>query len=80
LDGLKAMVFGLCNDCEAKGNAIWDSSLLDVLYEHFKDKPYPSFYGLTIGHTNNQIPLPIGLECELNSVEGTIRILENYCE
>ncbi len=79
LDGLKAMVFGLCNDCEAKGNPIWDSSLLDVLYEHFKDKPYPSFYGLTIGHTNNQIPLPIGLECELNSVEGTITILENYC-
>lgn len=80
LDGLKALVFGLCNDCESKGNSIWDYSLLDVLNEHFSNKPYASFYGLNIGHTSNQIPLPIGLNCELNATEGTITILENYCE
>lgn len=80
LDGIGALVFGLCNDCIPQGNPIWDNSLLDVLYEHFSNKPYPSFYGLTIGHTENQIPLPMGLNCELNATEGTLNVVENYCE
>lgn len=80
LDKLRGLVFGLCTDCEPKGVPIWDKSLLDVLIEHFGHRPYPSFYGLTIGHTPNQIPLPIGLTCELNSDNGTLNITESYCK
>ncbi len=80
LDNLKGLVFGLCSDCEPKGNPIWDKSLLDVLIEHFGNRIYPSFYGLTIGHTSNQIPLPVGLNCRLDATDGSLKILENFCE
>ncbi len=80
LDNIKGLVFGLCTDCEPKGFPVWDKSLLDVLIEHFGGRNYPSFYGLTIGHTFNQIPLPVGVNSRLDSTDGTINILENYCE
>lgn len=80
LEKIKGLVFGLCTDCDPKGVPIWDKSLLDVLVEHFGNRPYPSFYGLTIGHTVNQIPLPIGLNCRLDATNGSITILESYCE
>lgn len=80
LDNIKGLVFGLCTDCDPKGVPIWDKSLLDVLVEHFGQRTYPSFYGLTIGHTINQIPLPVGLNSELDATNGKITILESYCE
>lgn len=80
LDNLKGLLFGLCTDCESKGVPVWDKSLLDVLVEHFGNRKYPSFYGLTIGHTFNQIPLPIGLNCTLDATMGTLNITESFCE
>lgn len=80
LENLKGLVFGLCTDCDSKSSNVWDKSLLDVLIEHFGNRQYPSFYGLAIGHTPNQFPLPIGVESKIDADDGSIAILESFCE
>jgi muramoyltetrapeptide carboxypeptidase LdcA involved in peptidoglycan recycling len=37
----------------------------------------PVLYGVTIGHTNDQLTLPLGVMATLNADAGTLEITEN---
>jgi muramoyltetrapeptide carboxypeptidase len=77
-DKCKAIIFGKCNDCDAgESQSTWDLSLGEVLDNYFGKLKIPSFYGLMIGHTPEQLTLPIGCEVSINSVDGTIKLLES---
>lgn len=71
----KGIVFGYCNDCTIKSMPpSWDLQLGDVLDKYFASLPIPSFYGLMIGHTSEQLTLPYSLEAEMDSELGLMKI------
>lgn len=77
-DKCKAVIFGKCSDCDAgESQSTWDSSLGEVLDNYFGNLKIPSFYGLMIGHTPEQLTLPLGCEVLMNSEDGTIKLLES---
>lgn len=78
-DDCNAVIFGKCNDCVYKGapSSTWDSSLGEVLDLYLKDLKKPVMYGLMIGHTPDQLTLPIGLKASVNADEGFIEINES---
>jgi muramoyltetrapeptide carboxypeptidase len=76
LDKLKGIVFGACTDCQAKSR-IWDPALGEVLDNYLKGRNYPVIYGLMIGHTDEQLIVPYGINARLNADSGTIELLES---
>jgi muramoyltetrapeptide carboxypeptidase len=76
LDKLKGIVFGACTDCLAKSR-IWDPALGEVLDNYLKGRNYPVIYGLMIGHTDEQLILPYGINARLSADNGTIELLES---
>jgi muramoyltetrapeptide carboxypeptidase len=75
----KGIVFGKCAGCDFSGlnsSRIWDSALGEVLDYQLGNLNIPVFYGLLIGHTNEQFTLPYGIESEINSELGELNILE----
>lgn len=78
LDDAAGIIFGRCTDCSAGLNqSTWDWSLGEVIDYYLKPLQKPSFYGLMIGHTNEQITLPLGCNVRIDAGQGTLEILEN---
>ncbi len=78
-DNIRGLIFGKCNDCDSTDSNIFDKSLLDVLYSHFSNYDFPSFYGLMIGHTPTQYPLPLGVQATMDATNGKVILNESYC-
>lgn len=80
-DKIKGLVFGTCNDCIQKSAPVTsDFALGDVLDKYFAELKVPSFYGLMIGHTSDQLTLPYSVETEIDSDLGILNILESGVE
>ncbi|MER3328611.1 MAG: LD-carboxypeptidase, partial [Candidatus Kapaibacterium sp.] len=78
LDNLNGVVIGKCDDCSAgSSQSSWDRSELEVYNYIFASMNYPVFYGLLLGHTSTQFTIPIGIEAEIDSENGTLEILES---
>lgn len=76
----KGIIFGECAGCnfdKLNSSRVWDYALGEILDQAFSDLNIPIVYGITIGHTSNQITLPIGLKATMNSDEGSITINES---
>lgn len=76
----KGIIFGECASCnfdKLNSSRVWDYALGEILDQAFADLNIPIVYGLTIGHTSNQVTLPIGLKATLSSDEGTLTINES---
>lgn len=78
-DNIRGLIFGKCNDCNSTDSNIFDKSLLDVVHSHFSNYDFPSFYGLMIGHTSTQYPLPLGIKATLDATNGRVILNESYC-
>ena len=77
-EGVKGIVIGKCEDCEiGSSNSTWDLSLGEVIDYYIKPLNVPSFYGLMIGHTKEQLTLPHGCLCSINTEDCTINLLES---
>jgi muramoyltetrapeptide carboxypeptidase len=74
LSKIKGFVFGNCKDCAPKMSPTL--SMTDVLYDHIAPLGIPAWYGSMIGHITNKFTVPIGTRVEIDSVSGTIRMLE----
>jgi muramoyltetrapeptide carboxypeptidase len=78
LDKLKGVVIGKCDECSAgESQSSWDRSELEVYNYIFASMNYPVFYGLLFGHTSTQFTIPIGIEAEIYSENGSLNILES---
>jgi len=76
----KGIVIGECAGCNfdrPNSSRVWDFTLGEILDQIFSDIEIPVLFGLTIGHTSNQITLPIGLNAILDANEGSITINES---
>jgi muramoyltetrapeptide carboxypeptidase len=75
LDQILGFVFGKCTDCDP-GTGYGSLTLEQVFDDHIKPLGVPSWHGSMIGHISKKFTVPIGIKVEIDSNEGTIRLLE----
>lgn len=79
LQNAAGIVFGECNECvprEFRPSFSSTFSLGEVLDNILGDLPIPVLTGLTIGHTADQLTLPLGLAAVLNADRGELTVEE----
>lgn len=76
LDQLAGFVFGKCSDCGPSSGSYGSLTLDDVLNEHIIPLNKPAYSGAMIGHIRDKFTVPLGVEAELDTAAGTIRLLE----
>lgn len=69
---LAGFVFGRCTDCPVSGPALSIGQLLRERFSHV-----PSIWGLSFGHIEKKLTLPIGLSATLDADAGTLTIDES---
>ncbi len=78
-DGVAGVIFGECQDCRAKDykpSTTIPYGLGEVLDNILGNLKVPVLYGLTIGHTDDQLTLPVGVMATLDATNGTLDIKE----
>jgi len=78
-DGVAGVIFGECQDCRAKDfkpSTTIPYGLGEVLDNILGNLKVPVLYGLTIGHTDDQLTLPLGVVATLDASSGTLEIKE----
>ena len=73
LDRLAGFVFGRCTQCEVKGPTF---SLGEILRDRFASAPYPAISGVSFGHLEQKLVMPIGVTATLDGDAGTLRLDE----
>lgn len=74
------IVVGECVDCkpnEYKPSLGSNFSLGEVLDAMMKPLTIPVFYGLTFGHTDDQLTLPLGVMATMDADKGTLEVKES---
>jgi muramoyltetrapeptide carboxypeptidase len=74
-DKLVGFIFGQCTTCSPDAD-YGSLTLEEVILDHIKPLGIPAWSGAMIGHIEPILTLPIGLEVEIDSRVGTIRMLE----
>jgi muramoyltetrapeptide carboxypeptidase len=80
LKAAAGIVFGECHDCgpnDYKPSFAWNMTLGEVLDDRLSGIRRPAFSGLTIGHTADQLTLPIGVMASLDATNGTLTVEES---
>ncbi len=78
-DRVAGIIFGECRDCgprDYKPSMESNYSLGEVLDSILGELKVPVLYGLTIGHTADQLTLPLGVMATLDADQGTLDITE----
>jgi muramoyltetrapeptide carboxypeptidase len=80
LQAAAGIIVGECNDCgprEFRPSYASPYSMGETFDNILGDLRAPVFYGLTVGHTANQLTLPLGLRASMDAVKGTLTIEES---
>lgn len=73
LRGIRGFLWGRCTDCEPKGNSF---SLEEILRDRFSTLGIPALSGLSFGHIESKMTLPIGVMATVDGDAGTFTIDE----
>ena len=76
LEVISGFIFGQCTNCLPVGG-YGSLTLEEVMSDHIKPLGIPAWAGAQIGHLENILTLPIGLEVEIDANTGTITYLES---
>lgn len=68
---MAGFAFGRCTDCKAT-----EVSLEDVLRDRFEGGAAPAISGLSFGHIEQKLTLPVGVLARLDADAGTLEVLE----
>ena len=75
----KGVLLGSFDDCEPeKGKP--SLALQQVFNDIFANGSYPVMSGLSCGHRNNSLTIPLGVRARIDTVTGALRFLENAVE
>lgn len=80
LQNSAGIIIGECKSCNYDGlqsSRVWDSSFPEIIDRIFSDINVPVFSGLTLGHTDDQATIPLGIEAEIDAGKCILTILEN---
>lgn len=72
-DRAAGVVFGRCTDCASRPSGF---SLEDVLRDRFGSLRIPAISGLSFGHIEHKLTLPIGVMATLDAEAGTLSLDE----
>jgi len=72
-DRIAGFVWGRCSDCLIKGPSF---SIEDILRDRFGEGRAPAISGLSFGHIDQKLTLPIGVMATLDANAGTLTIDE----
>lgn len=78
-DGVAGVIWGECQDCGPRAfqpSAVLPFSLGEVVDNILGELKVPVLSGLTIGHTNDQLTLPLGIAATLDATAGTLEMTE----
>ena len=75
-DKLAGFIFGQCPGCTPDAD-YGSLTLEEVVWDRIQPLKIPAFYGAAIGHVENIVTLPIGLEVEIDAKAGSIKMLES---
>lgn len=75
-DKLSGIIFGHCSNCLAQ-NPEHSIPTLKIIKEHFSALSIPVSYGSPIGHISSKWTIPIGIEAEMDSENGSLVLLES---
>jgi muramoyltetrapeptide carboxypeptidase len=70
---IAGLVFGRCTRCTFKGPTF---SLEEILRDRFGSLPVPAISGLSFGHIDQKLVMPIGVQATLDADAGTLRLDE----
>src|SRR3954452_4750221 len=70
---IAGFMWGRCTDCEPKGNSF---SLEEILRDRFASLGVPALSGLSFGHIEQKLTLPIGVMATIDGDAGTVSIDE----
>lgn len=70
---IAGFMWGRCTDCEPKGTSF---SLEEILRDRFANLGVPAIAGLSFGHIEQKLTLPIGVMATLDGDAGTVTIDE----
>jgi muramoyltetrapeptide carboxypeptidase len=73
-DHLAGFVWGRCSDCAMKGPSF---SIEDILHDRFGSASYPAMSGLSFGHIEQKLTLPIGAMATVDADKGTLSVDES---
>jgi muramoyltetrapeptide carboxypeptidase len=73
LANIAGFVFGRCTECDLKGPGF---SIEDILRDRFGSLGVPAISGLSFGHIEQKLTLPIGVMATVDADAGTLRIDE----
>lgn len=71
--GIAGFAWGRCTDCDPKGNSF---SLEEILRDRFGSLSVPALSGLSFGHIEQKLTLPIGVTATIDGDAGTLSIDE----
>jgi muramoyltetrapeptide carboxypeptidase len=77
LDRLAGVVLGTFTRRENEDTSDETRTISEVLTEYFSGRSYPVLLGFPVGHHTCNATLPIGVLCELDADQGSLRVLEN---
>jgi muramoyltetrapeptide carboxypeptidase len=70
---IAGFVFGRCSDCTYKGPTF---SLEEILRDRFGNLGVPAIAGLSFGHIEQKLVMPIGVQATLDADAGTVSLNE----
>ena len=79
LSRTKSVLFGVFTSVNKPKDEL-SLSLKQTLNDNIKDIGIPSTYGLSIGHIDNMLTVPIGVKAKFNYKDYSIELLENTVE
>ncbi len=75
LDYISGFVFGKCAKCLAE-EPQKAFTFHEVILQHLKPLAIPAFYGAMIGHIENKLTVPLGINATINADKGSISLEE----
>lgn len=76
LDAVNGIIFGKCSKCVAE-EPLKSFTLSEVINQHLKPLNKPAFYGAMIGHIENKLTVPVGINATMDADSGTVSLNES---
>ncbi|MBE9143017.1 S66 peptidase family protein [Planktothrix mougeotii] len=77
LDQISGFIFSQCTSCTPGEGNEPSLTLWQVLTDLIQPLEIPAWYGSMMGHIRDQFTVPLGIEVEIDTKQGTIAMLEN---
>jgi muramoyltetrapeptide carboxypeptidase len=75
LDSISGFVFGKCAKCLAE-EPLKAFTFHEVILQHIQPLNIPAYYGAMIGHIENKLTVPLGINATMDAGKGTISLDE----